>query len=213
MKRLCFLVVIILFTPALFAQITKSLPLISPGMLSSLLTEAELSEVTDLTISGNIDARDFKTMRDLMPVLASIDLNDVTVTAYSGAEGTSKTGNLNYLANTVPESAFQSKSSLNKIILPASVYEISAKAFLSCNILQTVTLPSSLQTIKDQAFGWCYNLSSITLPESLNYIGYQAFATTNLSVIDIPKAVEYIGDVVFFSMPETSGNKCECFKW
>ena len=38
--------------------------------------------------TGIIDARDFKTMRDLMPALGIIDLKEAVIVAYTGTEGT-----------------------------------------------------------------------------------------------------------------------------
>ena len=171
---------------------------VTAGGLAALLPQSVRDTMTYLALTDNIDARDFKTMRDLMPVLAEIDLSGATILGYEGLEGTSKSGNTIYPSNTVPENAFESKPTLKNIILPNSTEEISLRAFLYCRQLLSATLPSSLQKINDQAFGWCNSLSSITLPESIKYIGYQSFATTNMAAIEIPQAVEYIGDVVFF---------------
>ncbi len=72
----------------------------------NLFTSEELRNMTMLKLAGTIDARDFKTMRDLMPRLTSIDLSATNIVAYSGKEGTSLQGNIQYQANVIPESAF-----------------------------------------------------------------------------------------------------------
>jgi len=198
MKNILLSLLFVLSFTILSGQVSKTINLSNAGTLSAGLTSEELNSVTNLTITGNIDARDFKTMRDLMLVLAEIDLSGTTILGYEGLEGTSKSGNTIYPSNTVPENAFESKPTLKNIILPNSTEEISLRAFLYCRQLLSATLPSSLLKINDQAFGWCNGLISILLPESLTYIGYNAFATTNLTEINIPQAVGYIGDVVFF---------------
>lgn len=55
-----------------------------PGQLSGLMKD-KLSETT-LTVTGSMDARDFKFMRDSLPELTSVDLTNVTITAYSSNE-------------------------------------------------------------------------------------------------------------------------------
>jgi hypothetical protein len=110
MKKLYLLLVFVLIAPVLFAQVTKIVQLNNPGTLASSLTTYELNTTTDLTITGFIDARDFKTMRDLMPVLANIDLSGVTIAAYSGTEGTSIRGVTSYPVNAIPETAFMNAS-------------------------------------------------------------------------------------------------------
>ena len=84
-------------TVMLQAQVSKTVEDLSAGELKTVLTPEELSSITNLTITGTIDARDFKTMRDDMPVLAELDLSGVTVSAYSGTEGTA------WYANFYPE--------------------------------------------------------------------------------------------------------------
>jgi len=77
MKRILLLIVGFSITLMLNAQVSKTLN-VSAGGLFSALTPTELSTVTNLIITGTIDARDFKTMRDNMPVLANIDLSGST---------------------------------------------------------------------------------------------------------------------------------------
>src|SRR5208283_811269 len=55
----------------------------TPGTLNTLIGSCS-STVTNLTLSGTIDARDFKTMRDSMPVLTVLDLSQTAIAAYTG---------------------------------------------------------------------------------------------------------------------------------
>ena len=93
----------------LHAQVSKKI-LVAAGSLKTTLTDNELNTITNLTIEGTIDARDFKTMRDNMPLLAVIDLSGVFVEAYTGTEGTS--WRTTYTENVFPEYAFWSDITL-----------------------------------------------------------------------------------------------------
>jgi hypothetical protein len=61
------------FALILNAQVSKSVS-ISAGGLSAALDATEKNTITNLTVTGTIDARDVLTMRDNMPALAVIDL-------------------------------------------------------------------------------------------------------------------------------------------
>ena len=196
MKKTVLFVVLLVFASVTFAQLSKSVTLTIAGNLSTALTSEELNTITDLTVTGNIDACDFKTMRDLMPVLANIDLSGVSIAAYNGTEGT-VIGNINFPANSVPESALNSKTSLKSVVLANSITSISHESFLSCSYLESVFLPSNLISIDDRAFGWC-NLTSISLPSTLQSIGNYAFATNNIPIAVIPAGVQNIGSGVFY---------------
>ncbi len=174
---------------------------VTAGQLSTILTAEELAGTTSLTLTGTIDARDFKTMRDLMPLLAKIDLSGAKIVEYSGTEGTSIYGKENYQAYTVPENAFSAsggKASLRFIKLPDHTIEIGKEAFLSCNGLNNILLPTSLVTLGERAFGWCSGLNEISFPASIKNIGRYALSTTNISTIYIPENVEFIGQGVLY---------------
>jgi uncharacterized protein (TIGR02145 family) len=176
---------------------------VTPGGLANVLTEEELNTLTRLTLTGTIDARDFKTMRDNMPFLAEIDLSGVTFAAYSGTEGTNGSGNVTYPVNTVPEYAFYNsitygKESLISIVLPSSVISIGSNAFRECLGLTSITLPSSVASVGDLAFFGCNGLTSINIPSSVTSIGLQSFSFCgNLTSITIPSSVSSIGYYAF----------------
>jgi ABC-type tungstate transport system substrate-binding protein len=170
---------------------------LTAGTLSTTLTAAQLSTLTYLKLTGTIDARDFRTMRDLMPMLAEVDLSGATIVAYTGTEGTSIWGNTNYSVNTVPEFAFcmnydTGKTTLTRINLPSNVTTISTYSFLKCTNLSTIVLPSSLQAIGSGAFTACWGLTSILLPPSLTLIGSNSFESSSLESIFVPASVSII---------------------
>ncbi|MDP2061018.1 MAG: leucine-rich repeat protein, partial [Flavobacteriaceae bacterium] len=161
-----------------------------------------LTALTNLTLTGTIDARDFKTMRDDMP-LAELDLSGATIVAYNGSDGTSIWGNNNYAADAVPEFAFcnsnwQGKTSLTSVNLPSGLKSISRFAFHSCYGLTSISIPSMVSHIGDGAFGWCNNLTALNIPSSVTTIGSGAFSgCSGITAISIPASVISIGTNAF----------------
>jgi len=105
MKKYILLIVSLLFVCFINAAVPKTVNVTTAGTLRTLLTTTEMTSVTNLTVTGSIDARDFKFMRDGITNLAVLDISGVYVQAYSGAGGTSTA--TSYPANEIPESAFQ----------------------------------------------------------------------------------------------------------
>ena len=97
--------------------------------------------------------------------------------------------------------AFQNRTGLTGITLPASVTTIGSQAFQQCTNLATVTFaPSSqLTTIDSYAFSSCTSLNNITLPAGVTTINSQAFYNcTGLTGITIPPSVTTIGQSAFY---------------
>ena len=57
----------------------------TPGTLSTLVPDLS---ITELTVSGTIDARDFKFIRDKVADLAILDMTNVVIVGYLGKGGT-----------------------------------------------------------------------------------------------------------------------------
>jgi hypothetical protein len=172
---------------------------VTPGNLATVLTASELSSATRLTLTGSIDARDFKTMRDDMPLLAELDLSSVTIAAYSGTLGTEGTGNITYEANSTPQLAFYSnvthlgKTSLIAVSLPSSTTSIKRYSFSQCSGLTFFNIPGSVTSIEYFSFNLCTGLRSITIPPSVKTIEFYAFlGCTGLTPISIPATLTNI---------------------
>ena len=199
--------ILLLFCFSLFifgqAQVSKTINVTTPGTLGTLLTSNELSTVTNLTITGYIDARDFKAMRDSMTVLSTIDLNAVTISGYNGTKGTDIYGGQIYLANTIPQFSFYKgsgigKTTLTSINLPNTAISIGMNAFEYCIGLTAITIPNSITAIGSAAFMQCSALESIKLPNSLTSIeNYTFYFCTGLKTIIIPNSVTTIGESAF----------------
>ncbi|MBV5312448.1 MAG: leucine-rich repeat domain-containing protein [Prolixibacteraceae bacterium] len=177
------------------------------GSLSTTLTTNEKITVTNLTVKGTIDARDFKTMRDDMPLLANLDISEVNINSYTGQAGTAGTININYTANEIPERAFSKlnvggKKSLIAIEFPKTITSIGKWAHESCTGLSTVLIPKLVSTIKGSAFGFCTGITSLVFesPASLTSIDTLAlYGCSKLNSLSIPTTVKRIGYFAFIN--------------
>jgi hypothetical protein len=164
-----------LFFMLLLAAITTlSCQALSVTNTSGRLAQAidEELDITSLTVTGTMDARDFLFITNSLANLTTLDLSGVTITPYS--KGSALYGTVTaYQGNEIPRTAFFGKK------------------------LTSVTLPDNLESIGFAAFAGCYQLRSITLPATLAYIDDYAFAGTALTSIEVPQSVQLMGKGVF----------------
>jgi hypothetical protein len=180
------------------------------GGLKELLG-AKVSTINNLTLTGTIDARDFKTMRDSLPLLTAIDLSGVKIVAYNGTLGTSYSNS--YPADAVPERAFQGKTNLTSVILPSSATSISTYAFIYCSGLTLVTLPEGLTTIGASAFQECGKITSFNIPSSVDAIEYGAFGVcSGLINVDAANQMYSSLDGVLYNKTKTQLIQCPVSK-
>ena len=181
---------------------------VTAGSLATLLTTAELDTISYFTLTGTIDARDFKTMRDNMPLLAVLDLSGASIAAYTGIEGPSLWENNIYPANTIPGCAFSNsnlvgKKTLKQIILPSSTTAIGRYSFCNCSGLTSVDIPLGYTSIGEQAFAGCSGLiGALMIPASVNTIGNHAFTgCIGVNFFSIPSSVISIVSPAFLNDP------------
>jgi hypothetical protein len=195
MKKIYLLIVGLFLAIGLQAQVEKSIEN-TAGQLNSLLSDEELNTITVLTIKGTLDARDFRTLRDSMPVLAVINMREAHIVAYSGTEGTYYF--TNYSANTVPMCAFfndniRFNTTLRYIRTPWSATVIDDTAFGNCTALDSVDLSPILESLGPSAFGGCSSLIKIKLPSFLKYMGRGVFSEcSSLTSVIIPPNITFI---------------------
>ena len=169
MKKINLIIILCISALAIFGQ-TKTVSVTTAGTLSSLITTTEATSISTLTVSGNIDARDFVFMRDNLTILASLDLSTATIRAYTGTSGTYSGVSLSYPANELPLCAFYNA---NTIVYKAT--------------LTSIKLPVNLKSIGGSAFYYCYGLTgTLTIPASLTSIGsYALYGCTGLSAYSV----------------------------
>lgn len=177
MKKTLFLLPFCFIT-LMQAQVSKTINSISPGKLSTLITSVELQSVSNLTLSGSIDARDFLVIRDSMPSLEKIDLSGVTIIAYIGYDGTSDNRlDSTYNAKEIPPRAFYNKTKLVSITMPDNILTISNYAFYGCENLTNLIIPPNVTTIGYGVFLKCNGLAKIIIPSVVSEIGTQSFSS------------------------------------
>ena len=103
-----------------------------PGSLESIL-ETNKTSITDLTLTGNLDARDLMTLKE-MGQLIILDMNDTKIHEF-------KTNNLTFNPDELLERNFEN-SKLEEVKLPKELTVIPAYTFLSCRNLKEVSLLS-----------------------------------------------------------------------
>jgi len=218
--------ILLLFCLFLFtngqAQVSKTINVTTPGTLSTLLTPNELSTVTDLTVTGSIDARDFKTMKYKMIVLDKIDISAVNINYYKGKGGpqeyfyTDTTSVTEYPANEIPTYAFYlfswtsiGKESLISINLPNSITSIGENALRGCNgLVGNLIIPSKVTKIRNGAFQDCTGLTgSLIIPYSVKSIEDYAFFNCSgfNGALTLSESVESIGANAFQNCSHFTG--------
>lgn len=137
------------------------------GALESKTTD---HEITELTVTGTMDARDFKFIADSLPQLAKLDLSEARIVAYSDS--------MKPLVGTFFKFAADE--------LPATM--------LMGTDLDSLALPSGLKSIGQAALAGCTSLTTLVLPETLTSIGSYAFSGSGLTQATVPASVTTIGE-------------------
>jgi hypothetical protein len=173
------------------------------GKLQSLFTNYEIENLTKLEISGTIDARDVKFMRDQMINLADVNIEKASIAEYTGTNGTAKRF-YKYAKNEMPILSFfngsEAKKCLKSIRLPESITSMGDSALYNCNYLTgKLSLPTKLERIGVKAYAGCTELSgNLVFPASLKIIEDQAFRNCDISGdLVFPAALIKIGERAF----------------
>ena len=186
------------------------------GSLSTLVS-TDLSTVINLTLSGNIDARDVKCMRDQMPNLRTLDLSACTINEYIGTEGTYNTASTTYPAKEMPQWSFYSitnkgKTSLKSIILPTNLNSIGSGAFTSCfGLSGSIDLPTTLTSIGSYAFAFCHFISGIvTISNTITNIGSAAFSGCSITEFNVAETNQYFSSIngILFNKNQSTIIQC-----
>lgn len=175
---------------------------ISPGTLHLLYNKEQRSNLKMLSLMGSIDARDFLTMRDSMPMLEYIDLSGVSIVAYSGTGGSLSPNLADYPANTIPDKAFliqNGNHTLKTFVFPKNLTRVGLRSFIRCDQLISAVLPPSVTTLGDYVFYGCTSLKDFYLPPLVTRIPACAFIFCPFTSVNIPNGIKNIGDYAFQS--------------
>lgn len=148
----------------------------TPGGLKNAITAAnkDYTQVRNLKITGQINAKDFYFMRDSMFRLSALNLKEVRIKGWGKNEE-----NEENMDDQIPNSAFYfiqtvgGSNSLNRIVLPDTLKSIGSNAFYGCKYLSgSLIIPEGVTEIKRGAFNGCIGLNGIlSLPSTLKKLG------------------------------------------
>lgn len=177
-------------------NIVETINVATAGTLSSLISDEDKFNITDLTITGNLNGADLLFIREMagsdvkgVPTdgkLQNLDLSGATIVeggmylnldgqcVYLDKEKTNplygfNAGTYSSVANTFGENLFAGCQQLKSIKTPTSLIEIGNNVFAGSG-LTSIDLNSGLTTLDPYAF-WYSKLSSITIPKTVIHIG------------------------------------------
>ncbi len=123
---------------------TRTVYIEKAGSIRSYFTEEEAESVTHLTLTGNINAIDFRILRDEFNNLEVLDISNAEIRMYTGKSGTHPDRMYVYPKNVIPAYAFCRQQegetvvneTLRKIVISDKVRNIEDAAFKGCTHLQ-----------------------------------------------------------------------------
>ncbi len=122
------------------------------------------------------------------------DTSAVTAVDYAVPAGVTTLGDYSLTYNstiknvTLPTSvtslgrAFDSNSTVEKVVLNEGLEQIDSRAFKATTALKEVVIPSTVKTIADDAFQKT-GLKTITIPATVEYVGAQAFGASKIQTV------------------------------
>ena len=150
-------------------------------------------QITALTVTGTMDARDFLFITEELPELTTVNLSQVSILPVNSGKVLYGTV-ADYAANEIPRTAFFGKK-LTSVTLPANIESVGYAAFAGCYQLHSVTFPASLVAIDDYAFAGCA-LTSVEVPSTVQVMGKGVFCRCE-SLQSVTLDAAYVGDFTF----------------
>lgn len=216
MKRTSFLVILLTFAIKIYA-LSLDIHVTEAGNLMNQVNLAELGQVRQLTLHGEINGTDIIVIRK-MSALQDLDMSDTKIVG----GGNSYDGGCYTIENVMGDFfPYLTNPELCNISLPRSITKIGAGAFESCIHIRSVDIPESVTSIEALAFKQCQSLESLIIPETVKEIGFAAFegcgnlkfirlpqsliriepetfyGCNNLGLMELPEKINYIGENAF----------------
>ena len=152
--------------------------------------------VKTIILEGNIDARDFSTIKWNFRNVENIDISKTHINYYYGDKGTNEGYNYEYMENEIPLGAFfywmchfyrnfpeelidEGMASLKSIILPDNITTINCNAIARAYNIKEITIPETVKNIGFVSFRHCHSIEKLYIPKSVLFIDYYAFTDMN----------------------------------
>lgn len=156
----------------------------------------DYTQLKNLKITGEINAEDFRFMREEMTKLEALNLKEVKV--FNSEQ-----------KRVIPNQAMLRKTSLLYIVLPDELEGIEREAFYGCyNITGSLIIPEGVTHIDEYAFNECRGMKgTLSLPTTLEYLRDYAFNQCDFTCeLILPNKLKYIGDYCFYENYGLYGN-------
>lgn len=196
-----------------FSIVTMAIAMVANALVinntaGALESNTSDKNITSLTVTGTIDARDFKFIADSLSSLESLDLGQAQIVAYSDSLKPLVGTTFRFYADELPPIILMG-CELREIILPTNLLSLGQASLAGCRNITSITLPETLLRIDDYALSGT-GITSITVPQSVVKMGEGAFsqchdlATAQLNTAQVP-AFTFMGDTLLSDV--TLGNK------
>ena len=143
----------------------------TPGKLASLISDRR---ITQLTVTGTVNAIDLFFIAEQLPALTSLNLTNATIVELKSDKPVVGTTSC-FAANELPAYSFFA-TKIKTITLPSSLTSIATSALAACPNLTAITIPAKVTRLADNAFNSCPSLKSVTIPETVTEMGKRVFA-------------------------------------
>lgn len=197
MKKILIAISLLLTAHGLYAQESLTIEVKTAGTLGTLVQEANpnyLSEVKQLTLSGQLNGDDMAVLRNMagcnddeesayyVGALRDLDMSEARIVeggaAYHSEYSFATSSYVDYFAenDVVGPYLFYNCGRITTVKFPHTTKVIGKSAMSFCKNLVTIDLPTgSALTIGEDAFGNCSNLRQVVIPENVKSIDDLAF--------------------------------------
>lgn len=167
--------------------------------------EDKANEISDLTISGEINGDDIAELRRMagydggneqltVGILNRLDLTNARIVKGGATfyEEDGEQGNV-VIDDEIPAYCFKGCWKLRNVINPSGIKAIGNSAFEKCYYLSSTIIPEHVKEIGDNAFYGDWRMKTVTLNDSLKSIGTNAFRGIGVREFFVPDQVTYLG--------------------
>lgn len=196
---------------------TAKVDLKKAGSLSTLISDDAKFNITDLTITGDINGDDIALIREMAGAdmngdetkghLSVLNLKDANIVAGGNPYYVKSTTEACYSKKDIVGSYMFANCKLTNVILPSNATEIKNNIFYKTGIegysvdnttLKSIIIGDKVTIINYGAFSSCTKLAEVVIPNSVIQIGSYAFSRcTSLAKVIIPNNLWNIEDYVF----------------
>lgn len=171
----------------------ESSPALLPALnaLERVNGDYRITALTNLKIRGTMNGWDFLMIRNKMPNLRYLDLEEATILDNDG--GMEYYQGYHTTANQIGPYTFYKVNNLKTIVLPTNLESIGENAFAESGVESVTILGTSLTTIGNSAFRNS-QLKSMTIPKTVRKIPYCAFESC-YRLREVKFAADIDGDI------------------